>query len=142
MDAMTRRALGALPPPLQAFVRSDKYNEAADLIGQLAIAWLEAAPEDTLEKIYNKARSACRRFTQDKSHYSVSYDPLAHDVKTTDEQSEWAPTKRADRVKELAEHLGVTPRRAQQILKAQLEKAGRDGDLFAGASDLTSKMRD
>jgi hypothetical protein len=135
MSSLTYRALAALPPALQALARqhiehhpSDDIN---DLIGELALALLELADAATdAQRIYNRARSRLRRQTQDPAHYSAQLDIERHDIEQDDEPT---PIRRADIVREIAARQRVTLRRAQQLVRRQIERAAQ-GDLFAGGA--------
>jgi hypothetical protein len=134
MSSLTFRALAALPLPLQALARqhvaahpSDDLN---DIISELAIAAIEIADRATdPAHIYNRARSRMRRQTQDPAHYSTQLDIERHDAEQDDEPS---LIRRQDIVREIAQRQRVTLRRAQQLVKQQIERAAH-GDLFIEA---------
>lgn len=141
MDYLTKAALLALPVGLQALVNSDRYNNKRELIQNCALEFLKAKSTDTLEQVYKRARARTRRFTQDIVHFSCAYDDgnrkhekaleFHRNLFVMDEgEEEAAARKRADRTKALAKELGVSQRRAQQIVKQQLDDTKRQGDLF------------
>jgi hypothetical protein len=141
MDQLTKAALGALPAGLQAFVNGDRYNNKRELIQNCALEFLKAKSTDTLEQIYKRARARTRRYTQDIVHFSCAYDDsnrkhekaleFHRNLFVMDEgEEEAAVLKRSERTKALAETLGVSQRRAQQIVKQQLDDTKRQGDFF------------
>jgi len=132
--ALTWRALGALPPALRALARQHVQchpcDDLGDLISELAVAALELANRATdPARIYSRARSRLRRATQDPAHYAVGIDIERHDIERDDEPT---PIDRRDIVREVARQHHESLRRAQQIVRRQIERAAR-GDLFAGA---------
>jgi ABC-type transporter Mla subunit MlaD len=133
-SALTFRALATLPQPLQtlarAHVAAHPCDDLDDLISELAIATIElAGVASDARRIFARARSRLRRATQDVVHYSASIEDARHDVPHDDEPT---PIDRRDIVREIAARQRVTTRRAQQLVKRQVERA-RLGDLFAGA---------
>jgi ABC-type transporter Mla subunit MlaD len=133
-NALTFRALGALPPALQQLARQHiehhPYDDINDLIGELSLALLEladAAPDAT--RVFSRARSRLRRATQDVAHYAASIDDARHDTAQDDEPT---PARRKDIVREVARQQHVSLRRAQQLVRRQIERAQIIGDLFAG----------
>jgi hypothetical protein len=133
--SLTFRALSSLPPALQALARqhvaAHPCDDLSELVSELAIAALELADRSTdAAHIYSRARSRLRRATQDPAHYSAPLDDAHHDIEQDDEPT---PTRRADIVREIAQQRRVTTRRAQQIVRRQIERAGM-GDLFAGGA--------
>jgi hypothetical protein len=130
MHALTARALALLPAPLQSFCRHDsKYNDIAELVSECHAQLLAADADTDLLTVYKRARSACRRFTQDISHYASCYDSIDHSVPSP-EPAEPTPDRRRDYVKRIAEERGVTLRRAQQIVKQMLADTERQQGLF------------
>jgi hypothetical protein len=130
-NALTFRALGALPMPLQAMARQHVQQHPADdigeLVSELAIAAIELADAATNPAhIYNRARSRLRRATQDPAHYAAGIDIEWHDAIADDELSALC---RRDIVRDVAARQHVTARRAQQLVKQQLARAAQ-GDLF------------
>jgi hypothetical protein len=133
-NALTFRALAALPPPLQTLARqhiaAHPCDDLSELISELAIAAIELADAATdARHIYNRARSRLRRQTQDPAHYATVIDDAHHDIERDDEQS---ALRRADIVREIARQRGISLRRAQQIVSRQLARAAQ-GDLFSEA---------
>lgn len=132
MNALSLRILATFPDGLQSLVRAHAYlGEIDELIQQVALALIEARHSDTLAKIFNRARSACRRYTQDLSHYSLGLDGIAADDKPDDEPPPGGGRKRREITREAAADRGVTTRRARQIVAEQVRRA-KQGDLFAG----------
>lgn len=127
MNALTARTLATFPAELQAQVRSHAFDDIEELVQQVAVALLEASRDDTMRAIFNRGRSACRRFTQDLSHYGRGLDGIA-DV--ADEPPSGGGRKRRELTREIAADRGVTTRRARQIVAAQVKRA-KQGDLFA-----------
>jgi hypothetical protein len=130
-EALTYRALAALPSGLQTLARAHARQHPADdlddLIGELALALAELADRATdPARVYNRARSRLRRQTQDPAHYAIGIDDEHHDTAQDDEPS---ALRRRDVVREIAAQQRVTMRRAQQIIKQQLARAAQ-GDLF------------
>jgi hypothetical protein len=134
-NALTFRALAALPPALQALARQHIEHHPSDdlgeLVSELAIALLEFADTATdMQRVFARARSRLRRQTQDPAHYSAQLDIERHDIEQDDEPT---PIRRADIVREIAARQRVTLRRAQQLVRRQIERAAQ-GDLFAGGA--------
>jgi hypothetical protein len=135
-NGLTFRALGALPAPLQTLARAHARQHPSDslddLISELSLAALELADRTTdAACIYNRARSRLRRATQDPAHYVVGIDIERHDVEIEQDDEPSSP-RRADITREVAQRQRVSLRRAQQLVRRQVERA-RLGDLFAGA---------
>lgn len=129
MNALTARTLCTLPAELQTQIRAHRFGDDLDeLVQAAALALLEAHSGDTLAAIFKRARSAARRFTQDLAHHSAGLDDVG-DVAAG--RYEPTPLRRQDITREIVQQHGVTPRRARQIVAAQLERA-KQGDLFAG----------
>lgn len=129
MHALTARALALLPAPLQSFCKTDsKYNDIAELVSECHAQLLAADADTDLLTIYQRARSACRRYTQDLSHYSRKFSSIEHSV-AAPEPAEPTPDRRRDYVRRIAEERGVTLRRAQQIVKQMLADAERQQGL-------------
>lgn len=131
MNALTIRTLATFPPELQAYIRSHSYDDTEELVQQVALSLLDARRDDTMRTIFNRARSAVRRFTQNAAHYGASLDSVA-DVAAGNEQTTERKKRRIAR--ELAADFGVTTRRARQIVAAQVKRA-RQGDLFSFSDD-------
>jgi len=130
-SALTFRALSALPPVLQEMARQHARQHPADELGELvseiAAALLELddkAADPAL--VFSRARSRLRRATQDPAHYSVTLGDAHHDI---ERDAEPTPARRADIVREIAQQRRVSVRRAQQLVKSQIERA-MQGDLF------------
>ena len=133
-SSLTFRALAALPPALQtlarAHVAAHPSDDINDLISELAISALEFADRATdPARIYSRARSRLRRQTQDPAHYAAGIDIERHDAPQDDEPS---LIRRQDIVREIAQRQRVSLRRAQQLVKQQIERAAQ-GDLFIEA---------
>lgn len=129
MNALTIRTLATFPPELQARCRAHRFmDELDDLVQACAVELLQAHAGDTLAQIFSRARSACRRFTQDLAHYSRELEDAADDG--GDEPSPGGGRRR-EITRRVAEQQGVTRRRAQMLVAAQIERA-RQGDLFSG----------
>jgi ABC-type transporter Mla subunit MlaD len=133
-SSLAFRALAALSPALQQMARrhvaAHPADDLSELVSELAIAALELADRSTdTERVFARARSRLRRASQDPSHYSAQLDDERHDTIADDEPT---PTRRADITREIAQRQHVTLRRAQQLVRAQIERA-MQGDLFVGA---------
>lgn len=129
MHALTARALALLPGPLQSFCRSDKYTDFAELVSECHAQLLAADADTDLLTVYKRARSNCRRYTQDISHYASCYHSIDHAVPAP-EPAEPTPDRRRDYVRRIADERGVTLRRAQQIVKQMLADGQRQPGLF------------
>jgi len=131
-NALTFRALSALPAGLQELARQHVERHPCDciddLIGELAVALAELRGA-AAEVIYNRARSRLRRATQDPAHHSAPLDIERHDVEQQDDEAEPSAARRRDIVREIAQQRRVSVRRAQQLVKSQIERA-MQGDLF------------
>jgi hypothetical protein len=135
-SALTFRALATLPQPLQTLARAHVAVHPADnlddLISELAIAQLEAVDQTTdAACIYSRARSRLRRTTQDPAHYGAPLDIERHDI-GVEQDDETTALRRSDITREVARQHDVSLRRAQQLVRRQIERT-RLGDLFAGA---------
>lgn len=130
MNALTARTLSTFPPELQSYIRSHHYDDIEELVQQVALALLEARRDDTMRSIFNRARSAVRRYTQNPAHYGRDIDGFA-DV--ADDNDPTNPPrgggKKRDLAREIAADHGVTTHRARQIIAKQMERA-KQGDLF------------
>lgn len=129
VNALTLRTLATFPPELQTRCRAHIYDDFDELVQQVALALLEARRDDTLRAIFNRARSAVRRYTQNPAHYGRDIDGIAEDV-----AADYTPAggkKQREIAREISADHGVTTRRARQIIAAQVERA-KQGDLFAG----------
>lgn len=133
MNALTLRTLRTFPQELQARCRAHRFmDELDDLVQACAVELLQAKRTDTLAQIFNRARSACRRFTQDLAHYSRELDAELDAAPGNDgEPSPGGGGRRREITRRVAEQQGVTRRRAQQLVAAQVKRA-RQGDLFSG----------
>ena len=127
MNALTLRTLATFPSELQARCREHIYDDIDELVQQVALALLQARAGDTLRVIFNRARSACRRFTQDAAHYGRALDGVAD---THTPACGGGGEKKREIAREISADLGVTTRRARQVIAAQLRRA-EQGDLFA-----------
>lgn len=129
MNALTARTLSTFPAELQSHVRAHRFDDLDELVQQVALALLEAKSGDTLAKIFNRARSATRRITQDPAFWGRDVDIDAA-----------APIKKEEKIKkkqvvqQVAADQGVSDRRARQIVAEQLERA-KQGDLFSFSDD-------
>mgnify|MGYP000185608724 CR=1 FL=1 len=132
MNALTLRTLSTFPLELQHRIRAHaaRFGDGDDLMQDVAEAWLSARSTDTLRTIFNRARSANRRFTQDLAHYARSLGAVADLAAADADDQPRRGLKRRDITRDLAETFGVTPQRAGQIVDAQLKRA-EQGDLFA-----------
>lgn len=124
MNTLTFRTLSTFPPELQAQVRAHRFDDLDELVQQCAISLLTASATDTLGDIFDRARSATRRITQDPAFWGRDVDIDAD-----------APVKKEEKIKkkqvvqQVAADHRVSDRRARQIVAEQLERAGQ-GDLF------------
>lgn len=132
MNALTARTLSTFPVELQAYIRARSYDDTEELVQQVALALLEARRDDTMRSVFNRARSAVRRFTQNPAHYGRDIDGFA-DVATDDTDPTDPPRgkKRRELAREIAADHGVSTRRARQIIAKQVRRA-QQGDLFSG----------
>jgi hypothetical protein len=138
MSALTYRALAALPAPLQSLakqhVAAHPCDDLDDLISELAIATIELAGVATdARRIFARARSRLRRTTQDPAHYGTPLDIERCDVEQDEQDAEPTELRRSGIVREVAARQRITTRRAQQLVKQQVERV-RHGDLFAGGA--------
>ncbi|MHB1062835.1 MAG: hypothetical protein ACYC0G_13120 [Thiobacillus sp.] len=131
MNALTLRTLSTFPPELQSQVRAHRFDDIDELVQQVALALLEARRDDTIRTIFNRGRSACRRFTQDLAHYCRALDAVAGlAAADADADGQRRGLKRRDITRDIAETFRVTPQRAGQIVDEQLRRAAQ-GDFFA-----------
>lgn len=136
MNALTLRTLLTFPTDLQHRIRAHaaRFGAGDDLVQDVAEALLEASRDDTIRTIFNRARSANRRFTQDLAHYGRALDAVA-DLAAADADADADGQRRGlrrrDITRDIAETFRVTPQRAGQIVDEQLRRAAQ-GDLFAG----------
>lgn len=133
-DALTLRTLSTFPNELQHRIRAHaaRFGDLDELVQQVALSLLEASRDDTMRAIFNRARSACRRFTQDLAHYNRALDAVAGlAAADADDDQPRRGLKRRDITRDMAETFRVTQRRAGQIVDKQLKRAAQ-GDLFAG----------
>jgi hypothetical protein len=132
--SLSYRALAALPQPLQQLawqhVQLHRADQLGELVSELAIAAIELADADA-QQIFNRARSRLRRQTQDIAYYAAALDVERQDVAEDEEDEGEKPHFREEIVREIAQRHRVTLRRAQQIVRRQIERA-RAGDLFLG----------
>lgn len=132
MNALTARALAALPADLQTQARQHCRTHVGDrlddLISELWLSLAVARPSDTQEIIFKRARSATRRFTQDISHFSRALDE--DEAIENQNHCESETFNRADITREIADQEQITKRAAQYRIKKQIERA-KHGDLFA-----------
>lgn len=126
MNTLTLRTLLTFPAELQHRVRAHRLDNIDELVQQVALALLEASRDDTMRAIFNRARSACRRFTQDLAHYGRSLDGVAN----ADTHTPAGAKKKRGIAREVSADFRVGVARARQIVRAQIERA-RMGDLFA-----------
>lgn len=150
MNSLTLRALMALPQPLQQKVRAHRFDERDDLIGQVALELLEAGLDvaavtnstarlGQLGQVFNKARAAVRRFSQDPAHYSSRYGYGLEEEIDPDEvtaaRTRRRGVERREIVLETARRAGITERAAQLRVKKTLARATANGDLFSGCEN-------
>lgn len=128
MNALTFRTLGTLPAELQSQIRAHHFDDLDEIVQAAALALLEARAGDTMSKIFSRARSATRRFTQDLAHHSTGIDAVAESAVAG--RQEQTPMCRRDITREVAQQYGVTPRRARQIVAEQIERTKINRDLF------------
>lgn len=136
MNTLTLRTMRTFPDELQHMIRAHRFGDIDELVQQVAVAILEARRDDTMRQIFNRARSANRRFTQDLSHYAICMDSVAElaAADATADAGDDRPRRglrRRDIARDIAETFRVTPQRAGQIVDEQLKRATQ-GDLFAG----------
>lgn len=138
LHTTAQRALNKLPDKFrEAFFSHAHNDDIDDFLGELALAFLEGRTPD-------QARSAMRRFTEGGQgpRSMVSLESWMENNNKDDipifDQEEEERTERAGTIDgipvstmEIAAKFGVTRRRAQQLLKQQVEKAKMCGDLFA-----------
>lgn len=147
-EALTLRALSLLPTAEQAKIRAlAAFGDLDDLVQNACLAALEAKTGglaqvkrgDSMRSLSDRARSRTRNFTQDPAHYGRGLDGIA-DVAADAADKAPRARKRREITREVAGDFGVTPRRARQIVAAQVERA-RQGDLFFddGSSDYYGK---
>lgn len=131
MNTLAVRTLLTFPADLQHRIRAHaaRHGDGDDLVQDVAEALLEAKSGDTIRTIFNRARSANRRFTQDLAHYGRALDAVADLAAGADDQTRRG-LKRREIARDLAETFGVTMQRAGQIVDEQLKRA-EQGDLFA-----------
>lgn len=132
MNALSHRVVATLSKTLQALIAAHRYDDLDELVQQVALARLEAEAGDSDDAIFSRARSAVRRQTQDVAHWSVGHLD-GFDIATDDviaARTARRGSERADLVREVAQLRKVTRRRAQQLVKTQLERVVQ-GDLFA-----------
>ncbi|MDA8256585.1 MAG: hypothetical protein M0Z99_13265 [Betaproteobacteria bacterium] len=129
---LTLRALAALPPDLQQAVRANHHpaDDLGELISEVALALLEAGQHETFAKIFSRARSRCRRFTQDPAHYGAALDVADAQGHEIDDAAPAPRKARALARARIEADQGVSKRTAQRRIKAQLELARVQGDLF------------
>lgn len=125
MSGLTHKALAVLPPELQKLVTQHNKLFSADglddLISETFIALAKSDARETLAQVFDRARSSMRRFECGRI---VPGNGVGDDEPT--------PLRRRDITAEVAERLGVSRRRAQQIIKKAIEDAQAGGDLFFG----------
>lgn len=135
MNALTARTLATFPVELQACIRSHHcshhYDDIEELVQQVALSLLEARRDDTMRAIFNRARSAVRRFTQNPAHYGRDIDGFAGVADDDKDPTPPRGKKRRELAREIAADHGVSTRRARQIVAEQVRRA-KQGDLFAG----------
>jgi hypothetical protein len=126
----TAKALEFLPKPLQtlaeAHVRQFPVDDLGELASELFVSLTEAKSSDTIPEMFARARSKIRRFESGRIVPGMLIDYDDNDIDT--------PRKRREYVAMTQERLGVSQRRAQQLVAAAIKrlKDGDQGDLFAG----------
>lgn len=134
-----RRVFNLLPPDFQrVFISHAHDDDPDDFLGELIIAWLEGYT-------IAQARSAARRFSEggQAPRAMVSLEAWmekhGHEDKNHGLEMVFIEEEEKKEInldgfildsKELAGRLGVTRRRAQQIIKQQVDRARALGDLF------------
>lgn len=132
MNALTLRALAALPLETQAQIRAHQYIDDLDEIIQNAwLARLETGSDDddAMRSIADRARSDSRRYTQDPAYYGRGLDGIADTCAGAVERPTRARKKR-EIVLEVTADFRVGKRRGRQIVDRQIDRA-KLGDLFA-----------
>lgn len=132
------QALLALPPRLQVLIKQHPYAVDRDELVQnvwaaLLDAQLAADGDNSCVdhmQVFNRARSATRRYGQDYAHYATSIDDVAETELLAEEQEE-APVRRGEYVRQIAKECGISVRRAQQLVNEQLAQIRAGDDLFA-----------
>ncbi|MEF3169504.1 MAG: hypothetical protein K6360_09325, partial [Deltaproteobacteria bacterium] len=137
-----QRVFDLLPPDFQrVFISHAHDDDPDDFLGELIIAWLEG-------RTPAQARSAARRFSEggqapraiaslDAWMERHGHEDKNHGLEMVFIEEEEEEEKKEINLdgfildsKELATRLGVTRRRAQQIIKQQVDRAKELGDLF------------
>jgi hypothetical protein len=136
MTSLALRALAALPVPLQTMARqhiaAHPCDDLGELVSEIAIALAELADRATdAERVFARARARVRRASQDPAHYGAPLDIERHDI-GVEQDDETTALRRSDITREVARQHDVSLRRAQQLVRRQIERT-RLGDLFAGA---------
>lgn len=128
MNALTLRILSTFPAELQSQVSAHRFDDADELVQQVALSLLEASRDDTMRAIFHRARSVARRFTQDPAHYGNSMDTVSGGPADYDRGRRGSRKRLRAQVEA---DLRLTQRTAQRAIKRQIERAAQ-GDLFAG----------
>lgn len=140
--SLTHRALSLLPAAEQVKIRAlAAFGDLDDLVQNAHLAALEAKRGglarvkrgDSVRSLADRARSRTRRYTQDPVYFSRGLDGIADVAEAAAEKAPRA-RKRREITREVAADFRVTPRRARQIVSAQVERA-KQGDLFADSDD-------
>lgn len=134
MNALTFRTLNTFPLEIQALIRAHAYEDIDELVQACAVELLKARRGDETDlTIFKRARSAVRRLSQDPACYAIGIDDYAEVISAADTQAAVTArrgSERAGLVREVARLHKVSRRRAQQLLRRQVERAAC-GDLFA-----------
>ncbi len=130
---LTLRALAELPAPLANKVRAHAYRaETADLISEVWISLAEASAGDSLGKIFNRARSRTREFSQDPAHYGVAI--YGREDLAEGDAPVYSARVRGEASASMAAREGISRRAAQYRIKKQRERGEQgQGDLFGEA---------
>lgn len=126
------RALAALPAPLAALCRAHAYvDELQELVQEAALALL-AAPGDSAQRIYNRARSRVRRYKQNPAYYASNSTTSLDDLAAPEADNDELPALTRKQIRaQIQADLGLNTRDAQRLLKKQLKRMRENGDLFA-----------
>lgn len=135
MSPLTRRVLSGFPQEIQALIRAHRFDGDDELVQNVALllAQEHVCASAGADVIFSRARSLTRRQTQDPACWAAGFG-VAEDIDADDVAQACTGRRGGERaalVREVAARDGVTLRRAQQRVAAQVERAAQ-GDLFAG----------
>lgn len=128
MNILTARALGTLPAELQSLCRGHRRDDFDEIVQAAAVSFFEC-PSLGLGKVFSRARSAVRRFTQDAAHHGRA---LNADLDAAEEAESGAFISHKQIRRQVEVELSINKRTAQRRLKRQLERIRQGGDLFVG----------